>query len=95
MAQLMGNLPIVRTTGGLVKVRDGFNGFSYKDHTPDALIQSMNRALKTYRNSPDTIKEMQVNAVQNIYENYTWDKVREKYIRLYQKAMELMALHKS
>ncbi len=90
MAQLMGNLPIVRTTGGLVKVRDGFNGFSYKDHTPDALIQTVNRALKTYRNSPDTIKEMQVNAVHNIYENHTWDKVREKYIRLYQKAMELI-----
>jgi len=89
IAQLMGNLPIVRTTGGLIKVRDGFNGFSYKDHTPDALIHAVNRALKTYRNSPDTIKEMQVNAVHNIYENHTWDKVREKYIRLYQKSMEL------
>lgn len=90
IAQLMGNLPIVRTTGGLVKVRDGFNGFSYKDHTPDALIHAVNRALKTYRNSPDTIKQMQVNAVRNIYENYTWNKVREKYIRLYQKAMKLI-----
>ncbi|MBW2081318.1 MAG: glycogen/starch synthase [Deltaproteobacteria bacterium] len=91
MAQLMGNLPIVRTTGGLVKVRDGFNGFSYKDHTSDALTQSLNRALKIHRNSPDTIKEMQVNAVRNIYENYTWDKVREKYIRLYRKAMKLIS----
>ena len=90
MAQLMGNLPIVRTTGGLVKVRDGFNGFSYKDHTHDALIQSVYRALKTYNDSPDTIKEMQVNAVNNIYEHHTWDKVRKKYIRLYQKAMELI-----
>jgi starch synthase len=90
MAQLMGNLPIVHTTGGLVKVRDGFNGFSYKDHTPDALIQAVNRALKTYRDSPDTIKKMQVNAVHNIYNNYTWDKVREKYIKLYRKAMELI-----
>lgn len=90
MAQLMGNLPIVHTTGGLVKVRDGFNGFSYKDHTPNALIQAVNRALKTYRESSDTIREMQVNAVRNIYENYTWDKVREKYIRLYRKATELI-----
>jgi starch synthase len=89
MAQLMGNLPVVRATGGLVKVRDGFNGFSYKDHTPNALIQAVSRALKTYRESPDTIREMQVNAVHNIYENYTWDKVREKYIKLYRKAMEV------
>ena len=88
MAQLMGNLPIVHATGGLVKVRDGFNGFSYKDHTPDALVQAVRRALKTYRDSPDTIKEMQVNAVRNIYENYTWDKARKKYIRLYRKAVE-------
>lgn len=91
MAQLMGNLPIVRTTGGLIKVRDGFNGFSYKDHTPNALIQTVDRALKTYRDSPDTIREMQVNAVHNIYNNYTWDKVREKYIKLYRKAMKLIS----
>jgi starch synthase len=90
MAQLMGNLPIVHATGGLVKVREGFNGFTYKDHTPGALVQAVSRALKIYRNSPDTIKEMQVNAVRNIHENHTWDKVMEKYIRLYRKAMELM-----
>jgi hypothetical protein len=28
--------------------------------------------------------------VHNIYNNYTWDKVREKYIKLYRKAMELI-----
>jgi len=90
MAQLMGNLPIVHRTGGLIKVKDGFNGFTYKDSTPDALIKCMNRALNAYRNSPDTIREMQINAVRNIYENYTWSKVREKYIRLYSKAMRLI-----
>jgi starch synthase len=88
MAQLMGNLPIVHATGGLVKVKDGFNGFSYQDHTPMALICAIKKALKTLRYSPDTIKEMQANAIRNIYENYTWDKVRDKYIKLYHKAMD-------
>jgi len=90
MAQLMGNIPIVHTTGGLIKVKEGFNGFSFKDSTTDALIECMNRALNVFRNSPDTIREMQINAVRNIYEHYTWSKVREKYIRLYSKAMKLM-----
>ena len=88
MAQLMGNLPIVRATGGLVKVRDSFNGFSYKNHTPSALAQAVSRALHVYKERPYAIREMLVNAVRNIQEHYTWDKVREKYIRLYRKAVE-------
>ncbi len=89
IAQLMGNLPIVRATGGLVKVRDGFNGFSYRDHTPAALAEAVKRALRTYRESPDIIKKMQADAVRHIRENYTWDRVRERYIRLYKKAIDM------
>jgi len=89
IAQLMGNLPIVRATGGLVKVKDGFNGFSYNDHTPTALIKAVRRALRTYRESPEVIRRMQADAVRHIRENYTWDKVRERYIKLYKKALDM------
>ena len=89
IAQLMGNLPIVRATGGLVKVKDGFNGFSYRDHTPAALAEAVRRALKIYRDLPDVIRRMQADAVRHIRENYTWDKVRERYVKFYKKAIDM------
>jgi starch synthase len=89
MAQLMGNMPIVRRTGGLVKVRDGFNGFSYDEHSPVSLANAMRRALKTYTESPDVLKQMQVNAIRHIHANYAWDKVKDRYIALYKKASRI------
>ncbi len=83
MAQLMGNIPIVRLTGGLVKVRDGFNGFGYIDHSPDALMETLLRAMRLYHYSPSAIRKMQINAITNIHKHYTWDQVRDKYLELY------------
>lgn len=95
MAQLMGNLPIVRATGGLVKVIDGFNGFSYSEHSPKALRDAMKRALSVFRHSPpaplieggikggSSIKQMIMDGVSNIRKNYIWDRVKDRYLRLY------------
>ncbi len=91
IAQLMGNLPIVRATGGLVKVKDGFNGFSYEEHSPVALAKAIKRALALYRNSPEELDQMRINAVHHIKANYTWDRVMEKYVNLYKKAMVVKA----
>jgi len=86
-AQLMGNLPIVRKTGGLVKVIDGFNGFTYKNQSASELTGVILRAIEIYKNAPDVIQRMRVDAVKNIHENYTWEKVAIKYLSLYEKAM--------
>ncbi len=86
MASLMGNLPIVRHTGGLVKVLDGVTGFAYKEHSPAALSQTIRRAFRTFRQEPEKIKKMQQQAVKHILENYTWDKVVHRYLELYQRA---------
>ncbi len=83
MAQLMGNLPIVRHTGGLVKVKDGFNGFSYQEQRPEALAQAIKRAFQVFREQPEKRLQMIKQAVAHIYERYTWDKVRERYLELY------------
>ncbi|MGQ9745430.1 MAG: glycogen synthase [Dissulfurimicrobium sp.] len=83
MAQLMGNLPIVRATGGLVKVVDGLNGFSYVEHSPNALQDAIKRAFDVFRNSSETRKRMIMDAVSNIRRNYTWDSVKDVYLRLY------------
>ncbi|HID98268.1 MAG TPA: glycogen synthase [Thermodesulfobacteriaceae bacterium] len=88
IAQLMGNVPVVRATGGLVKVKDGFNGFTYREHTPEALSEALVRALEVYRKRPGVLGEIRVNAIRNIRKNYTWDRVMEKYVSLYRKAME-------
>lgn len=83
MAQLMGNIPIVRATGGLVKITDGFNGFSYVEHSPTALKDAIKRALYVFRNSPETVGRMIMDAVSNIRINYTWDSIKDAYLRLY------------
>ena len=92
MAQLMGNLPIVRHTGGLVKVKDGFNGFVYLEQKPEELAGAILRAFEVYRKEPERIKRMIKQAIEHIYAHYTWDKVSEKYLALYEKALALRPL---
>ncbi len=87
IAQLMGNLPVVRATGGLVKVRDGFNGFSFTEPDSHALAVTLRRAVDLFLSGPDRIRKMQKDAFDNIHENYTWDVVVEKYLELYQRAV--------
>ncbi|MBU0728280.1 MAG: glycogen/starch synthase [Proteobacteria bacterium] len=91
IAQLYGNIPIVHHVGGLVKVVDNETGFAYQDHNSAALMAAMQKALQIYRRSPDTIKKIQQKAVRHIHDNYTWKKVVEHYISLYQEALTLIS----
>ena len=88
IAQLFGNIPIVRATGGLVKVKDGETGFSYKEHHPKALADAILRALELYENSKSSLQAMREKAIRLIHERYTWDKVSERYLALYGGASE-------
>lgn len=87
IAQLFGNLPIVHHVGGLVKVMDGQTGFAYKDHKSAALMGAMQKALHFFRERPEKIREMQMEAVRVIHANYTWDKVLVRYLSLYDEAL--------
>ncbi|MDY0350611.1 MAG: glycogen/starch synthase [Desulfobulbaceae bacterium] len=89
IAQLLGSLPIVHAVGGLVKVIDGQTGFTYADHTVEAMIEAVRRALSLYRKDPDRIKAMQVQAVQRIREHHTWDRVKDRYLALYEEAVQM------
>jgi len=89
MAQLFGNLPIVHSVGGLVKVVDGETGFSYKKQSISELYQAIGRALRLYADDPSAIRKMQRQAVEVILRRYTWDTVSEKYLALYGKAKNL------
>ncbi len=90
IAQLFGNLPIVHRVGGLVKVEDEVTGFSYIQHNPVALQAAMERALRWYHLHPEKIRAMQRQAVQRIYEKYSWDKVMRQYLGLYRQARDNM-----
>ncbi|MCF6290294.1 MAG: glycogen/starch synthase [Desulfobacterales bacterium] len=89
VAQLAGNLPIVRHTGGLVKVIDGVTGLAYSEHSPRALLETMERALTLFREQPAKLAGMQVAAIRTINRHYTWTKVRNRYLELYRTAVEM------
>ena len=95
IAQLFGNLPIVHYVGGLVKVVDGLTGFTYVEHSPTALAESLGRALALYRTEPGAIREMQQKAVLRIREQHTWDRVMVRYLDIYQQAIEKACLEPS
>lgn len=90
IAQLLGNVPIVHATGGLVKVIDGFSGFSYKDNTPSGLAEAMERAISVYGASRESLAGMIANAVSHIRMHYTWDTVAERYLELYGRAVSTL-----
>jgi len=89
IAQLLGNLPVVHGVGGLVKVEDGRTGFSYREHHPAALLASVERALTLFRDSPETLRRMQREAVVRIESRYTWKAVMRHYFSLYDRALAL------
>ncbi len=88
IAQIMGNIPIVRQTGGLYKVEDGKNGLVFKGEDPKELEASMMRAVSLFFESPSTIKHMQREAIRIILERYTWDRVVDRYLELYERSLE-------
>jgi len=93
IAQLFGNIPIVHHIGGLVKVKDNITGFAYKEHSSAALMGTMQRAIKIFRENPDRINTIRKAAVQHIRKYYTWNLVMDKYLKLYQEALLLKEGH--
>jgi len=89
IAQLFGNLPVVHHVGGLVKVLDGQTGFSYWGHSPGALADCVRRALLLYRTDPAGIRSMQQQAVQHVREQYSWDRVKDRYLTLYDQSVRM------
>jgi starch synthase len=90
IAQLFGTLPIVHHVGGLVKVVDNKTGLAFKKLTPENLSRTMTRAIKLYKQKPEKILAMQQEAVLVIKKKYTWETVREEYLKLYQKSLDMI-----
>jgi len=83
-AQMMGNLPIVHAVGGLVKVLPGVTGYSYKEHSVEALVAAIAEALSDYKANPGRLDRLRRRAFNEVYDHYTWEKVmKEGYLPLY------------
>lgn len=89
IAQLFGNLPVVHSVGGLVKVISGETGFSYQDNSPLSLADTIAEALRIYKQRPYTLRSMQMAAVRRIVQHHTWQKVMAAYLELYRQAKDM------
>ncbi len=89
-----GTLPLARNVGGLADTvidttketikNKTANGFIVQDDTPAALITTMQRALKQYKDQT-TWKQLQLNAMTP---DRSWKQSAEQYIELYGKALK-------
>lgn len=83
-AQMLGNLPVVHRVGGLVKVKQGYNGYSYAEHSVAALCRAIQESAADYRLRPKRLERMRRQAFQEIFDRYTWDRVLSGgYLPLY------------
>ncbi|MFQ5456415.1 MAG: glycogen synthase GlgA [Nitrospirota bacterium] len=84
-----GTIPVARETGGLADTVKEFdskkkkgNGFIFKEYFSGALLDALNRAIKTYKNKTQW-KVLVQNAMK---EDFSWKKSAKEYIKLYKKA---------
>lgn len=81
-----GTIPIVHATGGLADTIREYdpsthkgNGFSFSEYTPEALLDAVKRAMKTFRNKAQW-KFLRDNAMEC---DFSWEVSARKYKELY------------
>ncbi|MHB8578320.1 MAG: glycogen synthase GlgA [Ignavibacteriaceae bacterium] len=90
-----GSVPIVRNTGGLADTVHDWNyqnsendengtGFSFDSYSGYALLEAVQRAIKTFEDKI-TWKKIQSNGMK---ENFSWDSSANEYIKLYNLAAQ-------
>jgi starch synthase len=85
-SQRYGTLPIVRATGGLRdtvvdadEAPDRGTGFAFRDYTPEALLATIERAVRAFGN-PKAWKGFQQNAMR---QDFSWDVSAREYVKVY------------
>ena len=87
-AQRYGTIPVARRVGGLADtIDDGISGFLFDAFEERALAGGMWRAL-TEHASPRAWREMQREAMGR---DFGWDRVAEKYLEIYARAIDWRA----
>ncbi|MDD5425395.1 MAG: glycogen synthase GlgA [candidate division Zixibacteria bacterium] len=82
-----GTVPIVREVGGLADTVVNYNpetrqgtGFVFKEYTPEALLETVKRAVELYTRKKIWTKIMKAGMVQD----FSWDKSAARYADLYE-----------
>jgi starch synthase len=84
-----GTIPIVRATGGLDDTIDeqpdgGGNGFKFRGYSSGALMDTIQRALETFRNKKLWTKMMK----RAMQQDFSWEKPVQEYVRVYERAIQ-------
>ena len=88
IAQLMGSIPLVHHVGGLVKIRDGETGFSYREQNHAALAAAVERTSRLFAEEPRLLEAIRRRAFEEIFSLHTWDRVlADSYLPLYESAV--------
>jgi len=90
-SQRYGTVPIVRRTGGLLDTVIEFNsktgegtGFFFKEKTPEALLNAVQRAYKCFQ-KPELWKKIARNGMS---QDFSWEHSVEQYLQVYNTVME-------
>ncbi|CEP67921.1 Glycogen/starch synthase, ADP-glucose type [Moorella glycerini] len=87
-----GTVPVVRATGGLEDTIKDFhqypgsgNGFSFRDYQPQALLDTINRALHVYRNEPEEWRNL---VRRGMAADFSWNASAGQYEDMYREALQ-------
>ncbi|WP_258360737.1 glycogen synthase GlgA [Moorella sulfitireducens (nom. illeg.)] len=90
-----GTVPVVRATGGLEDTIKDFhqypgsgNGFSFRDYQPQALLDTLNRALHVYRNEPEEWRNL---VRRGMAADFSWHASAGQYEDMYREALQKRA----
>ncbi|ACX51603.1 glycogen/starch synthase, ADP-glucose type [Ammonifex degensii KC4] len=91
IAMRYGTIPVVRATGGLADTVQEFdpvtlsgNGFVFKEYNAREFYRAIARALKLYRDHPDSWRRLMRNAMSC---DFSWARSAVEYLQLYQEAL--------
>jgi starch synthase len=84
-----GTIPIVRATGGLDDTIDeqpngGGNGFKFWGYDSGALLDTIERALVTFRNKAEWTAMMK----RAMQQDFSWAKSAQEYVRVYERVIQ-------
>lgn len=84
-----GTVPVVRATGGLQDTIDELpdgqgNGFKFEGYDPSALLDTIYRALETFRNKKVWTAMMK----RGMAQDFSWEKPAQEYVRVYERTIQ-------
>lgn len=86
IAMRYGTIPIVRSVGGLKDtVKDGETGFTFIENTPQAIINTVKKALNLYQNDKENLTMFRKIIMR---EDHSWNKSAKEYEKIYLKILE-------